>query len=227
MKALIYSALIAAILGAGLAWEKAHAPAPIVTEAPQETNATLSIDQVETPASATEVGIKIVEEKTPASAPAPTAAEEPEVAVAAEGAYTEAFVRELELAVHNRINQERVGQGLKTLEYDTLLADVAALHSTDMAQQNYFAHEDKKGCDSSCRVTAAEYKWRMVGENLFFLKREPHFSVDGASAVVVAGWMGSPGHRKNLFEDDFTHEGIGVVIKGDAIYVTEVLTRPR
>ncbi len=141
--------------------------------------------------------------------------------------YTEEYVEELEKAIHIRINAERVNQGLNELTYNDFLAQIAASHSTDMAEENYFEHADENGCTVSCRVTNAGYDWRMVGENLFLLGRQEHFTVEGAAAVVVAGWMGSPGHRKNLFEKDFKQEGIGVVIKGDAIYVTEVLTRPR
>src|SRR3989344_8061180 len=221
MKAFIYIALIAAILWASVTWERAHAPAPVAQLS--EESATSS-PATHIPAPDSGVAVKIAEEKLPAPKPSiPTSVEEPELTEPTQEVYTEEFVEALELAVHNRVNEERAIEELDVLEYDTLLAEVAAMHSTDMVQEDYFAHEDKEGCGSACRVTAAGYKWRMVGENLFLLKREYHFTTDGASAVVVAGWMGSPGHRANMFEEDFTHEGIGVVIKGDTLYVTEVL----
>lgn len=219
MKAFAYLALMVLVLWVGVAWEQAHAPAPVVDEA-VETPSPL---QPSTSATDVEVMVNATEKALPASQePAESPAAAPK-----QGGYSEAFVAALELAVHNRVNAERLNQGLKVLAYDEVLAEVAAYHSTDMAKEDYFAHEDEEGCDSACRVTSAGYKWRMVGENLFLLKRSEHFSAEGASAIVVAGWMGSPGHRKNLFEEDFTHQGIGVVIKGDSIYVTEVLTRPR
>jgi uncharacterized protein YkwD len=43
----------------------------------------------------------------------------------------------------------------------------------------------------------------------------------------VAGWMGSEGHRKNVLSKNFTHQGLGVVINGNALYATEVFARPR
>lgn len=141
--------------------------------------------------------------------------------------YTESYVEELERAVHDRINVERVRAGLQVLGYDDTLAQVAAAHSTDMAVKNYFAHEDENGCSSSCRVDASGYKWRAVGENLFLLKSTHRYSIEDASAIIVAGWMGSEGHRRNVLEADFTVEGVGVVTYGDSIYVTEVLARPR
>lgn len=141
--------------------------------------------------------------------------------------YNEAYSVELERAIHDRINAERVRAGLGILTYNDTLAQVAALHSTDMAEENYFAHEDENGCTSSCRVTKIGYDWRSVGENLFLLKSSNRYSVEDASAIIVQGWMGSEGHRHNVLYDNFTQEGIGVVIKGDAIYATEVFARPR
>jgi len=141
--------------------------------------------------------------------------------------YTEEYTELLERAIHDRINAERVRMGLGILGYDDALAKVAGLHSTDMANENYFDHADENGCTSSCRVDAAGYLWRMVGENLFLLKSTNRYSVEDASAIIVQGWMGSEGHRHNVLEKDFTYEGIGVVILGDAIYATEVFALPR
>lgn len=141
--------------------------------------------------------------------------------------YTEAYVVELERAIHDRINAERVRLGLKVLGYDDTLAQVAALHSTDMANENYFAHADENGCTSACRVTNSGYSWRAVGENLFLIKSTYKYSVEDASAVIVQGWMGSEGHRRNIVNEDFTEQGVGVVILGENMYATEVLARPR
>lgn len=141
--------------------------------------------------------------------------------------YTEEFIAALEKAIHDRINVERVRTGLGILEYDEVLAKVAGLHSTDMAKENYFNHSDENGCTSSCRVTNAGYEWRMVGENLFLLKSTNRYSVEDASAIIVAGWMGSEGHRKNVLEKGFTEEGLGVVVFGDSMYATQVFARPQ
>jgi uncharacterized protein YkwD len=209
MRALTYIVLITVVLWAGFAWEQVSAPLLVVTT-PQEEP---SVEMLPVSEPGPLVGSQV---QLPTPPPTPAQVE-----------YDEEYVEELEIAVHNRVNEERKAQGLGTLEYDNALAQVAAYHSTDMAQNDYFEHKDEEGCDSACRVTTAGYKWRAVGENLFLLARDQHFSVEGASALVVAGWLGSEGHRENLFEKDFTHEGVGVVIKGDSIYVTEVLALPR
>ncbi|MBP9711058.1 MAG: CAP domain-containing protein [Candidatus Pacebacteria bacterium] len=141
--------------------------------------------------------------------------------------YTEEYTALLERAIHDRINAERVRAGLGILAYDDALAKVAALHSTDMANENYFDHADENGCTSSCRVDEAGYLWRMVGENLFLLKSTNRYTVEEASAIIVQGWMGSDGHRHNVLEGKFTNEGMGVVILDDAIYATELFALPR
>ena len=41
---------------------------------------------------------------------------------------------------------------------------------------------------------------------------------------TVSGWMNSPGHRKNILEPHWRHEGIGVRIEttpGNKIYITQ------
>ena len=141
--------------------------------------------------------------------------------------YTEEYVELLEQAVHEKINVERVREGLDILTYDEILAEVAGGHSTDMAKNNYFAHEDDDGCTSSCRVNAAGYKWRFVGENLFLLRSEHRYTVEDAAAIIVTGWLGSEGHRKNVLNKNFTTEGVGVVVLGNTLYATEVFAKPR
>lgn len=223
MKAALYVLLMCVVLWAGFTWERATAPVrstTVVSEATttEQTTQVVLVAEPEQEVSAVSQPIPLVSNQD-TSAQLPVSANNV--------VYTEEYVAELELAIHARINEERQLAGLGTLKYDDTLAQIAAYHSTDMAQKEYFAHADKDGCDSACRVNEAGYKWRMVGENLFLLGRSEHFSVEGASAIIVAGWMGSPEHRENILEKKFTYEGVGVVVKGDSIYATELFALPR
>lgn len=208
-------------------------PVPFIEEA-AEVVAVLPPPQTEEePAEASEPLAQEEVVETPApEEPGPLAAEpEPPLVGATQQAsvvvYNEEYVEVLERAIHDAINVERVREGVGILAYDEALAEVAAGHSTDMAKENYFAHEDEDGCTSSCRVTAAGYKWRWVGENLFLLRSSHRYTVEEAAAIIVAGWMGSDGHRKNVLSKNFTHQGLGVVVNGNALYATEVFARPR
>lgn len=173
----------------------------------------------------------IAEELSPVSEPEPIIASVSEVVKnvstpAVKPEYAPNFAILLEAAIHERINIERVNNGLKALKYDTVLADVARDHSADMAKNNYFSHTDNDECDSACRLNKAEYEWQAVGENIFLMDSGFRHSVEDAAAVFVQGWMGSEGHRKNILQKLFTYEGLGVVVSGNKIYATELLTRP-
>lgn len=134
---------------------------------------------------------------------------------------------QIEIKVHEKVNIERAKQGLTALSYDNVLASVARAHSKDMHDKKYFAHENLDGCSSSCRITNAGYEWRAVGENIFMIKSSYTYSAEDASSVIVQGWMGSDGHRRNILDSNFTYEGIGVYVENGAIYATENFARPR
>ncbi|MDE1844954.1 MAG: CAP domain-containing protein [Thaumarchaeota archaeon] len=66
-------------------------------------------------------------------------------------------ISELELKIHNGINQQRQDQGLNPLVYDSKIADVARIHSQDMATRNYFEHDTPEGVSPSQRGINAGY----------------------------------------------------------------------
>lgn len=219
MRALLYLVLMALVLWAGTAIEDARAPQPAAHSAEEETAALPQSPEL----GATPAGGEATSVEPPPLVGAPPSSQSGTANIE----YTEEYVELLEQAVHEHINVERARAELKLLKYDEDLATIAGAHSTDMAENDYFAHEDEKGCTSACRLDKAGYEWRWVGENLFLLRGTYRYTVDEAAAITVAGWMGSEGHRKNVLSKNFTYEGVGVVITDDSIYVTELLAQPR
>jgi|GEM_PF-6987599 len=136
------------------------------------------------------------------------------------------YAAEIEQNVHAKVNALRVAHGLLPLTHDERLANVARAHSIDMLEQGYFDHTNKAGCTSSCRVTNAGYAWRAVGENIYMMSGYTLSAADAAQKAVD-GWTNSPGHYANMVNDVYTYEGIGVAVKGDEVYVTELLAKPR
>ena len=67
------------------------------------------------------------------------------------------YAAQVEERVHFYTNQARIRNGLKPLEVDSQLSDIARAHSNDMAEYNYFAHEDRKGRLATERVRDAGY----------------------------------------------------------------------
>lgn len=87
------------------------------------------------------------------------------------------------------------------LERDVLLEDAARKHSLDMAEQGYFAHESLDGRTPGDRIAAAGYEGSPVGENI----AQGYRTVED----VMAGWMSSPGHCRNIMNPVYDRLGVG------------------
>ena len=102
------------------------------------------------------------------------------------------------------------------------LADVALGHAADMAQHDYFDHQDLSGRTPAERVRAVGYKETLVGENIAY--------GPGSADEVVKGWLDSPGHCENIMEPRFTQMGIAYA-PGSApkpgLYWVQLLAAPR
>jgi len=108
------------------------------------------------------------------------------------------------------LNAERTARGLPALRVDRRLTRCALAHSRDMVKNGYFAHESRSGATFDARIARTGWmrgrvRWG-VGENLAWgsLTRAP-------ARAIVAAWMGSPGHRRNILEPRFRTIGIGIV----------------
>jgi uncharacterized protein YkwD len=102
------------------------------------------------------------------------------------------------------------------------LADVAYGHATDMAEHNYFEHEDLQGRTPADRVKAAGYAEKLVGENIAY----------GPTSAdeVVQGWLDSPGHCENIMDPRFAEMGIAYApgrVQRHGLYWVQLLVAPR
>jgi uncharacterized protein YkwD len=79
------------------------------------------------------------------------------------------------------------------------LANVAFGHAADMAEHDYFEHQDLNGQSPADRVRAMGYREKLVGENIAY----------GPKTVeeVVQGWLDSPGHCENIMDARFDAVG--------------------
>lgn len=91
------------------------------------------------------------------------------------------------------------------LQWDEQTANVAFLHSYDMADTNYFSHVSETKGDLADRLEAGDVTYRSAGENI---------AANYTDAIaVMEGWLNSEGHRKSLLNDEFTYLGVGVCEK--------------
>ena len=97
-------------------------------------------------------------------------------------------------------NQERANAGLAPLNANGALNAAAAAHSADQAARNQMTHTGSNGSNAGDRIRAAGYSPGTWGENV----AAGYSSASG----VVAGWMGSSGHRANILNPAFTQIGV-------------------
>jgi uncharacterized protein YkwD len=107
-----------------------------------------------------------------------------------------------ENAVLALVNAERAKAGCGSLSVDGRLAGAARAHSMDMVVRDYFSHTTPDGVTFDKRITAAGYKWSLVGENIAAGQPDP--------TAVMRAWMNSPGHRANILNCRFRQIGIGL-----------------
>jgi uncharacterized protein YkwD len=102
------------------------------------------------------------------------------------------------------------------------LDGVAMGHAADMAEHDYFEHEDRSGRTPADRVRAAGYREKLVGENIAYGPK--------TTDEVVQGWLDSPGHCENIMDPRFAEMGIAYA-PGEAsrrgLYWVQVLAAPR
>ena len=70
------------------------------------------------------------------------------------------FIKEfffLPIEIHDLVNIERQNYGISQLRYDLWLEAIARAHSQDMANKNYFDHNNLKGQNPTDRAKAAGY----------------------------------------------------------------------
>jgi uncharacterized protein YkwD len=98
------------------------------------------------------------------------------------------------------VNAARAGAGCAAVSPDPGLTAVARAHSADMRDRGYFAHVDPDGRDPFDRAAAAGVAAR--AENI--AAGQPD------AAAVMAAWMDSPGHRRNILDCSLDSLGVGV-----------------
>jgi uncharacterized protein YkwD len=105
----------------------------------------------------------------------------------------------IKAAVVCLINQQRTTRGLPALKEDPRLDRSAQGWTQTMVSTDQFTH----GSDFAARITAVGYTWGTAGENIATGFATPQ--------EVVEGWMGSPGHCRNILDPQYESVGTGVV----------------
>jgi uncharacterized protein YkwD len=92
------------------------------------------------------------------------------------------------------------------LAWNDILFSAAARHSQDMVANNYFAHDSQNGTGFSQRMAQEGYGWSAAGENI--AGGQP------TVASVMAAWLTSEGHCRNIMQPVFRDVGVACVPGG-------------
>ncbi len=111
------------------------------------------------------------------------------------------------------INDERAKQGLPALAWNDKLAQVARLHSENMAHYKFFNHRGLDGLMVNERADNLNIEWRAIGENIAYNR-----GYDDPVGFTVKRWMGSPSHKENIMDKRWKETGIGVIVTPDGTY---------
>lgn len=110
-------------------------------------------------------------------------------------------------AVIAATNTERAEAGCGPLRADSRLAAAAQEHAADMAANDYFSHTDQSGDHPTDRIHDAGFDGSATGENIAYGQ--------DSAAEVMAAWMDSSGHRRNILDCDYDRIGVGYDSHGD------------
>jgi uncharacterized protein YkwD len=119
---------------------------------------------------------------------------------------------EMEQRVHELVNQYRQDQNLPPLTVDPRISDQARKHSEAMARgEMTFSHD---GFDERIKAIGQSLSYRSAAENLAY-----NMGYRDPVVRAVEGWIGSPGHQKNMVGGyDLTGIGIAKNAKGEYYY---------
>lgn len=89
------------------------------------------------------------------------------------------------------------------LVWNTQLETAAYNHTADMAKNKFFSHAAPDGSRGGARLERAGYSWKTYGENIgegYTNEKE-----------MIAGWLASPGHCKNIMNKTYTEMAVARV----------------
>ncbi|MDW7668036.1 MAG: hypothetical protein SCJ93_04365 [Bacillota bacterium] len=116
------------------------------------------------------------------------------------------------------INHERTIRKIKELEKNKKLYLVSKKYSCNMLRNNFFSHIDDQGKSPMERLEEKGYKFELVGENL--VKGEMMTSFHAHNKL-----MNSYGHKKNILNNDYTHNNVGSTLIDGKIFVCEIFVK--
>jgi uncharacterized protein YkwD len=110
-------------------------------------------------------------------------------------------------SVLSAVNAVRAKAGCEPLRLNGKLTAAAKGHAKAMAEQNFFGHAGKDGSRFSSRINRQGYSYTTAAENIAAGQK--------TAGQVVASWLKSAGHRRNILNCRMRDTGIALVYQAD------------
>lgn len=195
--------------------QSAQVPIGAAEIGPQPESQSLpEVDPPESSAPGTETGTETETETETETAPIPEPETTPPTDVGCAASSSD-----LQSSILYLINQARSQARMcgnesydaaEPLVWNSELEAAAQVHSTDMAQHNFFSHTGSDGSSAAQRASTQGYNWQAIGENI--AAGQP------TTEHVVQSWLDSPGHCANIMHADFEETAVVCVEDKGAQY---------
>ena len=135
-------------------------------------------------------------------------------ASAGAGSTSRVALTTLEQQTTDQINALRVSYGLRPLTFSPLLFESADTHCQQMLGGGYFGHQSSTGASFGSRIESfypvGRATYYAAGENLLWSAGPM------SSAQMIARWMQSPEHRRNLLNPTWRQIGLASMSSASA-----------
>jgi len=98
------------------------------------------------------------------------------------------------------VNERRSQHDAGSVTCDPKAGRAAAIHAEDLCHHGRFSHTGSDGSSMVDRARRIDLEFRTLAENIAKGQQ--------TADAVVREWMNSPGHRKNILNDDFDRVGV-------------------
>jgi uncharacterized protein YkwD len=127
-----------------------------------------------------------------------------------------------------KTNEFRAAHNRSKLEVSPKLVETAQYFARYMAKNDQYGHH-ADGLTPSQRATKFGYNYCLISENIAYQYDSTGFAAAELAKRFVDGWETSPGHRKNMLDEDVVETGVAVAQSNETgyWYAVQMFGRPR
>jgi uncharacterized protein YkwD len=118
------------------------------------------------------------------------------------------------------VNAERIAHGIAPLEWSDDFAGTSRVRAGEIHLRFEQCHSRPDGSEWHTTVREAGINFRTIGENMARGGSRQNGAAWYTPKIVMESWMDSPGHRRNILNEEFELMGVGAFdLNGTRYYV--------